>query len=267
MRWSSALVPVCLALSFGHAARAAPVDGEVYVTCLNHSGPGMAGQTMKSKTVHAPTGGATVTCPNQSGAAGGSVASGSVSNLLGQAVARATKQPTDLEYGGNEALSESILYDVLILKVAGAGARRLTNIPVQMTYTGVGVDLNDNTLALVVGESNAVYPFCNYTGFGCLVDGGAAAATLPAPIGVGVNDGVVLTSSNPTSTPQTASGVLTIQGPTATLPVFFVVATDNNSNSWQISSLLITASYSLTLPAGVTCTSRSGVALNGACPH
>jgi hypothetical protein len=262
------LASVCISLGFGAAAFAAtPVDGEVYASCAYDNSSGQIFTTV-SKVLHGPTGSGSVSCPNTSGAPGGSVASASFSSALGQVKARASKNPTDLSYGGNFALSQSILLDVLTLTVAGADGSTVTSIPVQLTF--VGGEKNDgvsnNLLGLDVGGDASIHNPCGIIG-GCLADNDTAAAALPTPLGV-IQEAHLETNLYAVyyKTPQVLSTTLVIRGPSATVPVFLGADAWPSSNFYQTALTQVTATYTVTLPAGVTCRSRSGRALGGLCP-
>lgn len=163
--------------------------------------------------------------------------------------------------------------DVLYISVPGALPGTRTRINFSMLSTGtVQRDFSHDTDwissysgLLCLGQSGT-------NGCGHYVPAWVTHANLPAPSGVYKGTTLTYDVALDSTTLQLdfnkrVSGYIVVQGPSAVVPlVGYAIASTRSTNPVGATTASGTSTFHITLPAGVTCTSRSGLAFNSACP-
>ena len=157
----------------------------------------------------------------------------------------------------------SIAGDVLTITIPGARPITTTNIPISATFNGVVQTDNtpgSNNFVLVSFDANA-----NSEAY---VPGGSTAARalkLPQPKKSTAPFFYWLAYGPEVDMNLTQDGTLSIQGATAVIPLFVFLGAYPNQNEGSLENVSLGVTWTLTLPPGASCHSRSGMALGGAC--
>jgi hypothetical protein len=164
--------------------------------------------------------------------------------------------------------SDLWLGDVITIRVPGAGPTQRTRVRLQVKFHATGTGSS-------TGQGSAALAFCfRQSASDCPTDGDVEGRlTLPAPDHVVTGtSGTIQTvpgAWGPYGLRQEQSRIVTVEGPEATIPIWAHFSSTivsgqeadalsfSNSAAWQ---------WTLTLPGGASCTSRSGVAFKHLCP-
>jgi len=152
--------------------------------------------------------------------------------------------------------------DVVVFKVAGATTTQITSLSITVKALGSGSPTTTADLDYCIGNTAAGR--CP----SALDPAAAAALKLPSPNRVKAAGGDHVDALSVGIFDYQHKVTLKIKGPTSVVPLWYGLQSTckRNAKTMVASASSQLASMDIVLPAGVTCTSRSGKAFNAKCP-